>query len=129
MRRTSDKEVQAVSRLGGPARFDHFVKRVADSEIVWALWDQGWALMATDDGTKVLPLWPAREYAELHCVADWVNYEAREISLDELLDELLPRIARDKVLLGVFPIPEGRGVTVTVEQLSALIRKELQNYE
>ena len=128
MSRATDTEIQAVLRLDGPARFSHFVKRVADSEGAWGLWNDGWALMKSDDGTQVFPLWPAREYAELHRSGGWANHEAREIPFAYLLDELVPRLAQRGVLPGVFPTLLGKGVTVAPEELAASLRNELKNY-
>ncbi len=129
MRRTTEKEMQAVLRLDGPARFRHFVKRVADSEKAWGLWNDGWALMASDDGTNLLPLWPAREYAVLHCSGDWAHYAPKEIPLSDLLDELIPKLNDGKVLTGVFPTPGGRGTTPTTEELASALRQGLKQYE
>jgi hypothetical protein len=121
--------MEAVLRLDGPERFKHFVKRVADSERAWGLWADGWALMENDDGTKVFPLWPAREYAELHRNGNWAGYEAREIEVDELLEELLPRLADAVTLPGVFPTPAGKGVTPSPAELAQALREELAKYE
>lgn len=128
MRPTREKELQAVLLLDGPARFRHFVKRVADSEAAWGLWNDGWALMANDDGTAVFPLWPAREYAELFCNGDWARYEPREIALADLLDQLAPALTNRGTLVGVFPTPSGKGTTPPAQELVAAIRKELENY-
>jgi len=129
MRITTPAEIESVLRLDGPERFRHFVKRVADSERAWGLWNDGWALMENDDGTKVFPLWPAQEYADLHRTGDWAGYQAREIEVDSLLDELLPRLAESGTLAGVFPIPRGKGVTPSLAELSKAIRDELGRYE
>ena len=125
MRITTPAEIESVLRLDGPERFRHFVKRVADSERAWGLWNDGWALMENDDGTKVFPLWPAQEYADLHRTGDWAGYQAREIEVDSLLDELLPRLAESGTLAGVFPIPRGKGVTPSLAELSKAIRDDL----
>jgi hypothetical protein len=129
MRKTSQKEIDAVVRLDGPARFEHFVKRVVDEERAWGLWKDGWALMAASDGEQVFPLWPAREYAEACRVEDWSAYEPEEIPLRRLLDELLPKLKDDRVRPGVFPTPHGKGVTPTVDELQAALREELERYE
>jgi hypothetical protein len=129
MRHTSEREIQAVLGLDGPKRFSHFLKRVADEEVAWGLWHDGWALMANSDDSQVFPLWPAREYAELHRVGEWVAYEARGIPLADLLDQLLPKLAEAGVLAGVFPTPKGKGVTPMPEELAAALRKELEHYE
>ena len=128
MRRTSELEMQGVLRLDGPKRFDHFVKRVADEERAWGLWNDGWALMTDDNGTAVFPLWPAAEYAELHRTGEWASYAAREIALPDLLEELLPRLAQKGVLPGVFPTPTGKGVTPRPEELLAVLRNEQARY-
>ena len=112
MRTTSEEELQAVLRLEGPARFEHFVKRVVDEERAWGLWREGWAMMARDDGAKIFPLWPAREYAEQLRTGEWSTYESAEIPLQDLLKELLPQFEVRDVYPGVFPTPGGKGVVV-----------------
>jgi hypothetical protein len=127
MRHTTKKEIEAVLRLDGPARFDHFVKRVVDSELAWGLWKNGWALMAKDDGTQVFPLWPAREYAELFRTGEWAQYDAEEIPLTDLMDELLPKLEQRGVLPGVFPTPGDKGVTPTAKELRNSLEEESEN--
>ena len=129
MKQTSEKEVRAVLQLDGQARFDHFVKTVAAWEAAWGLWKEGWALMANSDETRVFPLWPAREYAELFRTGDWIDHEVEEIPLERLLGELLPKLADRGILAGVFPTPAGKGVTCNADELAARLRKELENYE
>lgn len=129
MRRTNEHEIQAVLRLEGPERFNHFVKRVADEERAWGLWKDGWALMTNSEGAQVFPIWPASEYAELQRIGEWAGYEPREIALADLLEELLPKLAERGVLPGVFPTPTGKGVTPTAEELATALRKELESYE
>jgi Protein of unknown function (DUF2750) len=129
MRRTSEREMEAVLRLDGPQRFSHFVKRVADAQTAWGLWNDGWALMTSSNGTQVFPLWPASEYAELHRSAGWANYEVKMISLADLLDDLIPKLSANRILPGIFPTPTGKGVTPSPEELATALREELENYE
>ena len=129
MRETGQKEIEAVLKLDGPARFEHFVKRVVDEQLAWGLWDDGWALMAVSEGDAVFPLWPAREYAERCCIEDWRQYEPKEIPLQALLDELLPKLKARNVRPGVFPTASGKGVTPTVDELREALIEELERYE
>ncbi|MGY3452660.1 DUF2750 domain-containing protein [Bradyrhizobium sp. USDA 4353] len=124
----SDKQLQAVLALPAAARFAHFVKAVADSERVWGLYADGWALSSDDDGCTVFPLWPAPDYAKLCALGEWSSYEPRPIEIDELLDILLPRLQRDGVLPGIFVTPLGKGMTPSVEELTLAIKTELQKY-
>jgi hypothetical protein len=105
------------------------VKRVVDEERAWGLWSDGWATMANSDGAPVFPLWPAREYAELHRVAEWSDHEAKEISLVDLLEDLIPKFAERGVLPGVFPTATGRGTTPSPRELESALRMELEKYE
>jgi len=122
------KQLEAVLALPGARRFEHFVKVVADFECAWGLYQSGWALAATDDGTEVFPLWPAKEFAQVCAVNEWDGYEPREIRLTDLIEVLLPRLKRDGVLPGVFFTPTSRGVTPSVEELDAALRAELEKY-
>lgn len=128
-RTTRPQEVEAVLRLDGPKRFEHFAKRAADEEQVWGLRKDGWALMADDDGAQVFPLWPAKEYAEPCAIEVLAGYEASEIGLESLLGELLPKLAADGVRVGVFPTPSGQGVIVDPSVLEQALKAELENYE
>ena len=125
----SEKEIEAVLRLDGPARFKRFIKVVADTEEAWGLWDDGWALLEDDSGAQVFPLWPAREYAELCREPDWTNYKATPIAVDDLLSELLPKLRAQGILAGVFPTPTGRGTTPDLDTLESALREELEQYE
>jgi Protein of unknown function (DUF2750) len=125
---TTQKEIEAVLRLDGPTRFQHFVKRVADAELAWGLWQGGWAMMGDDAGSSAFPLWPAQEYAALLRTDDWAAMEPSRIELDRLLEELLPTLLRSATRLAVFPTPGGRGVVVTADALEAALRRELERY-
>jgi uncharacterized protein DUF2750 len=121
-------EFDSVIVLDGPERFRHFVKRVVDSEMAWGLWKEGWALMRDDDGSEIFPLWPAREYSDALRTGEWADYEAEQIDLEDLLNDLLPKLAARKVLPGVFPTPHGKGVTPTVQELERALREEMAKY-
>ena len=114
--------------LPGPKRFAHFVKAIVDREELWGLYDGGWALASTDDGTSVFPMWPAEEYAQLCAENEWRSYEPRSISLAGLLNDLLPKLQRDGVLPGVFMTPTSKSSTLSVEELIAALDAELQKY-
>jgi hypothetical protein len=128
MRRTSEKEIASVLALDGAGRFHHFTKRVVDAQVAWGLWKDGWALMENDDGRPVFPLWPAREYAQLHRDGDWEAYEVEEISLSRLLEELLPKLAERNTFIGVFPTPAGKGLIIPAEEVARSLRAELARY-
>ncbi len=122
------KQLAAVTALPGSKRYEHFVKVIADWQEVWGLYQDGWALAATDEGTSVFPIWPAKEYAEFCAKDEWEGYEARSFSLDDFMNELLPNLKNDGVLPGVFFTPASKGLTPSVDELMNAIELELQNY-
>lgn len=126
--RVNAKQMEAVLALPGPRRFEHFVKVVADWQQAWGLYHDGWALAAAEEGVPVLPLWPAKEYAQMCAAGEWAGHEPTAIPLDALMDELLATLKRDGVLVGVFFTPSGKGVTVPPDELFAALGAELQNY-
>lgn len=124
----SQKRIESVVALPGSKRYEHFIKVAADCEEVWGLYQDGWALAATDDGQKVFPVWPSKEYAELCKEKEWAGYEAESFSLADFMDELLPNLKSDGVLLGVFYTPSDKGTTPTVDQVIQDLNHELGNY-
>jgi hypothetical protein len=122
------KQIEAVITLPGQKRYNSFIKIVADWEEVWGLYQNGWALAATDDGKQVFPVWPAKEYAQLCTDKEWASYYPQSFSLEDFMGELLPNLKNDGVLPGVFYTPSDNGVTPTVDQLLADLNKELENY-
>lgn len=123
------KQVENVLALPGNVRYKHFIKQVADTEIVWGLYKDGWALSCTENGNKVFPLWPAQDYAELCANNEWADCKPSEIPLNEFLEDLLPNIKRNEVLLGIFYTPHDKGVVIEVDKLIEDIKQELQKYE
>jgi hypothetical protein len=101
---------------------------VADWQKAWGLFDNGWALAATDEGTSVFLFWPAEEYAKLCAKEEWASYKPREIALEDLMNTLLPKLKKDGVLPGIFFTPTGKGVTPSVDDLLDALKDELRNY-
>jgi hypothetical protein len=123
------EEVEAVGRLDGPKRYRYFVKMVADQHRAWGLYLDGWALAADENGRTLFPLWPAKAYAELCVRGDWSEYEPCEISLDDLLNDLLPKLRDDQFGIAVFYLSTDKGVAPSMEEFERDIRNELSQIE
>lgn len=122
------KQIEAVVALDAPHRVEHFAKAVADRKEAWGLYADGWAASATADGEMAFPLWPASEYAALCAKGDWSTYVPRSIALDDLTGALLPMLRQQRSLAAVFQTPSGRGVTVTPDDLLAMLASELERF-
>lgn len=128
-RKISEKQIEALLKLDGPSRYDHFIKHVVDCEQAWGLYDDGWAMGADDDETPTFPFWPAKEYAILCATGVWSRYEPAEIPLDELVDVVLPQLKDEGVIPSIFRTPEGQAAMPSVDQLLADLRNEMTRYE
>lgn len=128
-KKLNSEQVRAVLALPGPERYEHFVKRVADWQLAWGLWDNGWASGRNDDGADTFPLWPARDYAALCATGPWEGFQPREIPVETLLDEILPNLAAEGSEPSVFPTPDEESVFPGVELLIEDLRHELSRYE
>ncbi len=84
--------------------FQLFFEDALATGCIWGLQSpDGWALCASEryQNSEVMPFWSQPEYAQIHCVDDWQHYEVVPVSLEEWLDEWLPGMHDDVILVGV----------------------------
>ncbi|MCA8939654.1 MAG: DUF2750 domain-containing protein [Planctomycetes bacterium] len=124
----SRAEYDAVTRLDGSARFAYFVKKVANWESLWGLWEHGWAMYGTSDKAEAIALWPAREYALACAIGGWESFEPEELDLDFFLSDLASTIRSANRLVAVFAVPNDRGVVVTIDELVLALEEECMRY-
>jgi len=127
----NEKELASVTSLEGRKRYSYFIKRVADFEEVWSLAgaEGRWCLAAEPDGGEVVPVWPARRYAEVCAAGEWADSEPKSINLDLWLERWTPGMIRDGRRVTVFPTPGARGVVVDPARLADDLAVELRLYE
>lgn len=128
MLKVNEKQLESVFSLTSKKRYLHFIKQVADWEVVWGLFDEGWALSETSEGFRVFPCWPAKEYARKCASEGWDKYEPKSISLDEFMRDFLPDFQRKSILIGVFPDMSGHSIVQEADKLSADINEEFERY-
>ena len=82
------KQLQSVTELAGADRYAYFIAKVADFEVAFGLYDDGWAMMADNDGNQCFPIWPQHEFAEQLALEDWSNYSPKMITLSNLIKKM-----------------------------------------
>src|SRR5262245_5606365 len=126
-KRLSEKEIEGVLSAEGPTRYEHFVKQVADWQLVWGLrQDDGWVSMGLSNDE---PAWPHEAYAQLCATEVWASAKPTSIEVHEWIESWLPGLRKDGSQIAVFPTPEGRGVLVDPAKLRADIEQELSRLE
>jgi|GEM_PF-1699874 len=79
-------------------RHERFLRRVLETKIVWALDKGGETLAASDcsneehEGSRVVPFWSEKEYAEKCVKNDWADYVPKSFGLNEFLNGILPHL-------------------------------------
>ncbi len=117
-----------VINLPAPERYSYFIRKVADFEEVWGLYNEGWALLE-DKGDRMLAFWPEAEFAEL-CTSDvWKNYTPKKISIDDFTEKWLEGMKKDGTDAVIFLTPGQKGIIVSAQQLLDDLKEELAQYE
>jgi len=110
-------------------RYGYFVKRVADWQEVWGLWNNGWALLGDDNNEDCFPVWPHPELAALYVTGDWAGYTPKSIEVHEWVEKWLPDLGREGRRIAVFPV-EGQTCSIAnSDRLKHDIEEELDKME
>ena len=115
----NDREFESVLRLPAPKRYEHFVKRVSDTEAVVLLAEDDRPIVLSDEhgaSPSQLPVWTHPRYAEAYRDA-FGGAAWDEIDLAQFLDELLPGLDEDGIDVAVMPLPSGTAVVVPAARL------------
>ena len=118
-----------VEALAARERFEYFVRKVADLEVAWGLFSDGWAMAEDGAAARVLPFWPELEFAASCATGPWAGYQPRPITLDDLLAKWLPGMSKDAVAVAVFPTSSDKGVIVTPDFLRDALVAEASQYD
>ena len=115
----SDEQFASVLRLDAPERYEHFLKRICDTERVYLLVDDDNPVVLKDDAgaePAQLPLWPHPRYAQAYRDS-FGGADFAELDLAALVESLLPGMAEDDVEAAVFPTPDGMSPVVPATRL------------
>ncbi|BFM09061.1 DUF2750 domain-containing protein [Halioxenophilus aromaticivorans] len=84
--------------------YSRFITDAADTGCVWGLeGPDGWALCDSETfpQSQVMPFWSQPEFAESHCVDEWQGHQVVAVSTEEFLDDWLPGMHDDQLLVGI----------------------------
>ncbi|PTY77790.1 hypothetical protein B5V89_13415 [Heyndrickxia sporothermodurans] len=122
-----NNEIKAVVKLPALKRYGYFIKKVADFEEVWGLYDGGWAMTEDSEGNQLVPFWPKREFADLCNEENWEGYKPKKIDLDVFIDKWIPGMKNDGSKIAIFWY-NNDSIVVDPERLLSDLEEELENY-
>jgi hypothetical protein len=85
--------------------FDRLIVESLEAGCIWGLQDGNgnWALVTSSDhdDIDVIPFWSGKALAEALCNGDWDVYTPVAIEIEEFLDDWLPGMHSDVLLVGI----------------------------
>ncbi|MBT2682843.1 DUF2750 domain-containing protein [Bacillus sp. ISL-37] len=123
----NQREFEAVIRQPAAIRYEYFIKKTADYEEVWGLYDEGWATAQDDLGNTLLPFFPNEKFAETFAKKEWEGFSPKRIELDYFLEKWLPGMKSDGVKPSIFPTDTDSAV-IDVDTLIEDLEAELEKY-
>lgn len=117
------KQFDFISRKPIKDRYVYTIKRIADQEEGWGLFNDGWALTGDGDA-EYFPIWPTEEAAKKCASNDWESYTPSAIDAHYMVDELLPMLDKDGVHVAIFMVT---GDPATATKLSSEFLSDLKN--
>lgn len=127
----SDKEFEALNKCTPEVRYQYTLKRIADAEAIWLIWNHEDGIVAQAyDEECLLPMWSSREYAQAFCVGDFKDCKCKAVTLDYFVEYIVDVINEGNLLIDVFPTQqEGRGKVVDLSTFAEDLNKYLEDYE
>lgn len=122
------QEFESVLMQPSAIRYEYFIKKVADYEEVWGLYNDGWATADDGLGNLCIPFFPREEFAKHCAVAEWSHYKPKSIDLHHFIDAWLVGMKKDNVKASVFPTNTNTAI-IEIDILLRDLHTELEKYE
>lgn len=126
--KVTQKEIENVIKLSAFERYQFLIKRICGFDLIYSLKnEEGWQITAVDE-YKLFSVWSAREYAELNLTDVWTGCKAEEIPLEVFVQELMPWIIEEGLLINVFSVGGETGFVVDPGEFQRDLDEEMNNY-
>ncbi|HSK81544.1 MAG TPA: DUF2750 domain-containing protein [Thermoanaerobaculia bacterium] len=121
-----EDEARQILALPAEGRYRSFLMLFADWEEAWGLKDENGWIVRGDHEKEAFPLWPHSTFAAACARGAWEGAVPGMISLEDLLESLLPLLTEDGILVEIFPTPEEAGHVVSSGAFREDLERELE---
>jgi hypothetical protein len=129
----SQKEIEGVLKAAPEKRYKNFMRDVAGWENVWVIRNnkEEWITTKDEEGQIYIPLWPAKEYAEMQIrrIDEWKEFTAEPIEVHDFIDSVMHELEKHECEFEIFPISDNRGIFVNADILKEDIQEQLDMIE
>ncbi|MDX1320943.1 MAG: DUF2750 domain-containing protein [Oceanospirillum sp.] len=98
-----------------------FIEEIRFNGELWGIESEdGWVVVDSQEfeETDVIPFWSDKEDAEAHCVEEWADYQVSKVEIEDFVQEWLPELDADGVLVGSNWNAELEGLEIEPLQLA-----------
>ena len=127
----TDKELSALLAQSAEMRYKYSIKRIADAYCLWTIVSSdGSIFLIADNGYRMFPIWPFREYAEIYMGGKTIGFDVIPMDLNKFESEMIDIICGNNIPLAVFPISDDdTGKIVDLDAFVKDLSNELENYQ
>ncbi|MCJ8162757.1 DUF2750 domain-containing protein [Acinetobacter zhairhuonensis] len=104
--------------------YKQFIENMVAQGSIVALYQEGWAMCTTPTGQRGFAIWQSKSLAKLMIKDTWADYQVQEISLKNLVEQLIPYLRQQKTTLAMDLTPDGHNLMVLPEKFLL----DLKNY-
>ena len=122
------QEINSVIKLSPKQRYEYFIKKVADYEELFTAKENGKWLITEGGGYNFFMLWSSEEYANLFIKEGWEGCVSAKITLDEFMENIIPIIKEEELLLSIFALGGKSGFVVSLDEFKRDLSEELDKY-
>jgi len=118
-----------IQNLSSEDRYGYFIRKVADSEVVWLIQNNDQYVTLGDKEEQIaIPVWPEKEFAEMMLRDEWATCTVDNIEVHEFIDWLDTLNEKSYKVVG-FPSIDLKGVVVTADEMKNHLIHEIQQFE
>ena len=114
----SNEQINTINQLDADARYAYFTEQVIAGATVWGLKNSGgWVILTSYDDEEFIPVWSSSALAAAWAQDAKADSMPAEISLQDWMNEWLPGMIKNGLLIAVSPNSEDDCITLGAEEL------------
>ena len=102
-----------------------FLDKICHQAKVFSLYKDGWSVSATESGTYALSIWQSESLARVMQQGKWAEFEVREIAFLEFIEQTLPFLRKQRMVLMLDLNLEGKYISADAIKLLSDLKKYL----
>lgn len=125
----NQQKINNILALSSKERYGYLLRKVTDFETIYLITDnEDKYVLIGSNNSRVIPVWPEKEFAELFLTDDWGSYKVVEYGIHDFI-EWLNDLEKEKIDLAGFPNINFNTVHVSAMDMRNHLLFELSQYE